>query len=173
MTNTATSISPAELGLTRSDGVTTMTVATALQGGAITFSLANEVHDEFTALGRYSATLAQTIQLRDFLNRHIDGLALQQDGSLAVRASDAPEQMAGEEVLPEPRPEVRIIRSEPSADLLTLKTHTAYFEVEAEVQEIDGSRRTYTVQFGYAMYHGRGEAHCLEQAKQMALDAGK
>lgn len=44
-------------------------------------------------------TLGQAIQLRDFLNRHIDALALAATGSLAVRASDDPTQLAAEELL--------------------------------------------------------------------------
>lgn len=54
-------------------------------------------------------TLGQTIQLRDFLNRHIDGLALQQIGSLAERASDDPAQLASVEEIPaRPSIEVRL-----------------------------------------------------------------
>lgn len=45
-------------------------------------------------------TLAQTIHLRDFLNRHIDGLALAATGSLAERAADDPAQLASVEELP-------------------------------------------------------------------------
>ena len=45
-------------------------------------------------------TLGQAINLRDFLNRHIDSLALAATGSLAVRATDDPAQLASEELLP-------------------------------------------------------------------------
>lgn len=45
-------------------------------------------------------TLGQTIQLRDFLNRHIDELALKQTGSLAQRADDATDQLAAVETVP-------------------------------------------------------------------------
>lgn len=45
----------------------------------------------------YTLTLGQAIQLRDFLNRHIDELALKQTGSLAVRSSDDPKQLAAVE----------------------------------------------------------------------------
>jgi len=45
-------------------------------------------------------TLGQAIQLRDFLNRHIDELALQQIGSLAVRSSDDPTRLASVEEVP-------------------------------------------------------------------------
>lgn len=45
-------------------------------------------------------TLAQAIQARDFLNRHIDGLALAAVGSAAVRSSDDPTQLAAEEIIP-------------------------------------------------------------------------
>lgn len=46
-------------------------------------------------------TLAQAIQARDFLNRHIDGLALAAVGSAAVRSTDDPTQLAAEEVIPQ------------------------------------------------------------------------
>lgn len=55
-----------------------------------------EVSDDVETLG-YALTLGQTIQLRDFLNRHIDRLALKQTGSLAVRSSDDPNQLAAVE----------------------------------------------------------------------------
>lgn len=44
-------------------------------------------------------SLGQAIHLRDFLNRHIDGLALAATGSLAVRSSDDPAQLASEEFI--------------------------------------------------------------------------
>lgn len=44
-------------------------------------------------------SLGQAIHLRDFLNRHIDGLALAATGSLAVRSSDDPTQLASVEVI--------------------------------------------------------------------------
>lgn len=44
-------------------------------------------------------SLGQVIHLRDFLNRHIDGLALAATGSLAVRSSDDPAQLASEEFI--------------------------------------------------------------------------
>lgn len=57
----------------------------------------------------FDTTLGQTIQLRDFLNRHIDELALKQTGSLAQRASDDPAQLAAvEEVPARPPIEVRL-----------------------------------------------------------------
>lgn len=173
MKNSSTVVLQAEIQFARDDTRTGLTVASCETHAGIDLSLADHVHDEVAHLGQYPLTLAQAIQLRDFLNRHIDGLALQKAVSLAVRASDDPQQLAAEEILPAKGPEARIIRYEPSADLLTLDTHTAYFEVEVEVQETDGSRRTHTTQFGYAMYHGRGEAYCFELAKSMAIDAGK
>lgn len=48
----------------------------------------------------YTLTPGQAIQLRDFLNRHIDELALKQTGSLAVRSSDDPNQLAAVEEVP-------------------------------------------------------------------------
>lgn len=45
----------------------------------------------------YRPTLGQVIHLRDFLNRHIDELALQRTGSLATRSSDDPAQLAATE----------------------------------------------------------------------------
>lgn len=47
----------------------------------------------------FPATLGQAIQMRDFLNRHIDSLALEATGSTAERASDDPTQLACTETL--------------------------------------------------------------------------
>lgn len=78
-----------ELGV----GVTeTIVRVNTFSDGAINVVIRNEgihVSPQFT--------LGQTIQLRDFLNRHIDELALKQTGSLAERASDDPTQLASVE----------------------------------------------------------------------------
>lgn len=50
-------------------------------------------------LGEYILTLQQVIQLRDFLNRHIDSLALVQIGASAERSSDDPAQLPAEHVV--------------------------------------------------------------------------
>lgn len=68
--------------------------------GEVTVNLVSAVHDERTNLGSYPLTLAQAIQVRDWLNRRIDDLALTSVGSLAERASDDPTQLACTEVLP-------------------------------------------------------------------------
>lgn len=73
---------------------TELSVATFRDG---TTQLTLSAHGKMRA---YQATLGQAIQLRDFLNRHIDGLALQQTGSLAERASDDPTQLASVEEIP-------------------------------------------------------------------------
>lgn len=68
-----------------------------------TFDCGNAVMTVLLASGEafaYPATLGQVIQLRDFLNRHIDELALKQTGSLAQRASDDPTQLASVEEVP-------------------------------------------------------------------------
>lgn len=54
----------------------------------------------YDAPGEHKLTLGQAIQLRDFLNRHIDELALKQTGSLAVRSTDDPAQLASVEEIP-------------------------------------------------------------------------
>ena len=51
----------------------------------------------YDAPGEHRLTLGQAIQLRDFLNRHIDELALKQTGSLAERSTDDPAQLASVE----------------------------------------------------------------------------
>lgn len=67
----------------------------AVSDGCVAFTLIQDgVHRS------YPTTLGQAIQLRDFLNRHIDGLALKQTGSLAERASDDPTQLASVEEIP-------------------------------------------------------------------------
>lgn len=79
-------------------GVDAELSVTAFDEGSMTFTLTR--HGKSWA---YSSTLGQAIQLRDFLNRHIDGLALQQTGSLAERSSDDPAQLASvEEVMNQP-----------------------------------------------------------------------
>lgn len=83
-----------EIQFARTDDDTSNMQATAYRDGSVTFLTGFPDGDE-----RYFATLAQTIQLRDFLNRHIDSLALQQTGSLAERSSDDPAQLSGEELL--------------------------------------------------------------------------
>lgn len=69
--------------------------------GGLTVNLVSVIHDERMNLGSYPLTLGQTIQARDFFNRHIDSLALEAAGSLAARASDDPTQMASGEELTE------------------------------------------------------------------------
>lgn len=73
------------------------TLASAFDDGQVTITVQN------TEVGGHACdnelSLGQVIQLRDFLNRHIDSLAIQQTGSLAVRASDDPAQMAAEELV--------------------------------------------------------------------------
>lgn len=76
-------------------GVDAELSVTAFDEGSMTFTLTR--HGKSWA---YSSTLGQAIQLRDFLNRHIDGLALQQTGSLALRSSDDPAQLAAVEEIP-------------------------------------------------------------------------
>lgn len=66
-------------------------VATHQCGGVLV-----EVSDDVETLG-YVMTLGQAIQLRDFLNRHIDGLARKQTCSLAARGIDDPNQAPGDE----------------------------------------------------------------------------
>lgn len=68
--------------------------------GHLTVNLVDVVHDERAHLGNYPLTLGQAIQVRDFLNRHIDELALKQTGSLAERSSDDPTQLAAVEEVP-------------------------------------------------------------------------
>lgn len=64
----------------------------SIADGSVAFTLIQDgVHRS------YPTTLGQAIQLRDFLNRHIDELALQQTRSLAQRASDDPTQLAAVE----------------------------------------------------------------------------
>lgn len=83
-----------ELQLSRDEFQIHLTV-TANAGGEVDIT----VREEPRHPSGYSLSLGQAIQLRDFLNRHIDGLALAATGSLAVRSSDDPTQLAGEEFI--------------------------------------------------------------------------
>lgn len=84
-----------EMQFGREDHLTTLAVGTFADGSVMTSIQLGQGTTVF-----YPATLAQAIQLRDFLNRHIDDLALKQTGSLAERSSDAPAQLASVEEIP-------------------------------------------------------------------------
>lgn len=75
---------------------TTEAVVTTFSNGWVRVCV-QPTGDELGEVADTGLTLGQAIQLRDFLNRHIDGLALQQIGSLAQRASDDPAQLASVE----------------------------------------------------------------------------
>lgn len=79
------------------DDSPTITIASAFADGQVTLTVQNQEVPGHACDNEL--TLGQTIQLRDFLNRHIDGLALAATGSNAVRASDDPTQLAAEELL--------------------------------------------------------------------------
>lgn len=79
------------------EDIPTVLEAATFSDGLVVFST---IFESRTTV-HYPATLGQAIQLRDFLNRHIDELALKQTGSLAQRASDDPTQLAAVEELQE------------------------------------------------------------------------
>lgn len=79
------------------DDSPTVTLATAFADGQVTITVQNTEVPGHACDNEL--TLGQAIQLRDFLNRHIDGLALTATGSLAVRAADDNTQLAAEELL--------------------------------------------------------------------------
>lgn len=89
-----TSCKDTEIQFGRDDQDTTNLEVWTRPDGTVGFLTGHPEGDE-----RYIATLGQAIQLRDFLNRHIDGLALAATGSLAVRSSDDPAQLASEEFI--------------------------------------------------------------------------
>lgn len=89
-----TSCKDTEIQFGRDDQDTTNLEVWTRPDGTVGFLTGHPEGDE-----RYIATLGQAIQLRDFLNRHIDGLALAATGSLAVRSSDDPTQLASEEFI--------------------------------------------------------------------------
>lgn len=100
------------------DDSPTVTLATAFADGQVTITVQNTEVPGHACDNEL--TLGQAIQLRDFLNRHIDGLALTATGSLAVRAADDSTQLAAEELLqagldaiaPQPLPTGRTHNSE-------------------------------------------------------------
>lgn len=79
------------------DDSPSVTIASAFACGQVTITVQNTEVPGHACDNEL--TLAQTIQLRDFLNRHIDGLALAATGSLAVRAEDDGRQLSAEELL--------------------------------------------------------------------------
>ncbi|MDX0622856.1 hypothetical protein GOD54_23440 [Sinorhizobium medicae] len=94
----------AEMHFGREDSPSETIVSSFSDTGQITITVQNTEAEGHACDNEL--TLGQAISLRDFLNRHIDGLALAATGSLAVRASDDPTQMAAVEILPEePRPD--------------------------------------------------------------------
>lgn len=74
------------------------TIVTAFDDGQVTITVQNTEVEGHACDNEL--TLGQVIQLRDFLNRHIDMLALEHTGSRAVRSSDDPFQLAAVEHLP-------------------------------------------------------------------------
>lgn len=79
------------------DDSPSQTIASAFACGQVTITVQNTEVPGHACDNEL--TLGQAIQLRDFLNRHIDGLALAATGSLAMRAADDPSQLAAEELL--------------------------------------------------------------------------
>lgn len=92
-----TSCKDTEIQFGRDDSPSETIVYAFADTGQITITVQDtEVHSHACD---NELSLGQTIQLRDFLNRHIDGLALAATGSLAVRSSDDPTQLASEEFI--------------------------------------------------------------------------
>jgi hypothetical protein len=104
------------------------TIASAFADGQVTITVQNTEVPGHACDNEL--TLGQAIQLRDFLNRHIDGLALAATGSAAERSSDDPTQLAAVELLqagldaiaPQPLPTGRV---EAPAGVLHLVWNTA------------------------------------------------
>lgn len=90
-----TSCKDTEIQFGRDDSPSETIVYAFADTGQVTITVQNtEVHNHACD---NELSLGQAIQLRDFLNRHIDGLALAATGSLAVRSSDDPSQLSSEE----------------------------------------------------------------------------
>lgn len=70
------------------DDSPTITIASAFADGQVTITVQNQEVPGHACDNEL--TLGQTIQLRDFLNRHIDSLALAATGADATRSSDDP-----------------------------------------------------------------------------------
>lgn len=87
----------AEMHFGRDDSPSETIVSSFTDTGQITITVHNTEVEGHACDNEL--TLGQAISLRDFLNRHIDGLALAATGSLAVRSSDDPAQLAAEELL--------------------------------------------------------------------------
>ena len=70
------------------DDSPTITIASAFADGQVTITVQNQEVPGHACDNEL--VLSQVIQLRDFLNRHIDGLALAATGADASRSSDDP-----------------------------------------------------------------------------------
>lgn len=70
------------------DDSPTVTIVSAFADGQVTITVQNQEVPGHACDNEL--TLGQAINLRDFLNRHIDGLALAATGADASRSSDDP-----------------------------------------------------------------------------------
>lgn len=90
----------AEMQFGNSDEDTELQLTACCAGHVVASLVTLRSIDGRALLGSNLLTLGQTIQLRDFLNRHIDELALKQTCSLAERSSDDPTRLAAVEEVP-------------------------------------------------------------------------
>lgn len=96
-----------------------VTIASAFLTGQVTITVQNTEVPGHACDNEL--TLGQVIQLRDFLNRHIDSFALSATGSLAQRAADDSTQLASEELLLPLALDAIAPPAIPTADLLPLR----------------------------------------------------
>lgn len=85
----------AEMDFVRDEELFTLS-ATSFRDGELCIDSAVGGADMRTG---FCLTLQQTIQLRDFLNRHMDTLALNRIGASTERSSDDPAQLPSEHVV--------------------------------------------------------------------------
>lgn len=142
-----TSCSDTEIQFGREDSPSETIVTAFSDTGQITITVQNT--EVLSHVCDNELTLGQTIQLRDFLNRHIDGLALAATGSLAVRSSDDPSQLASEEVIPHTFSAVANFGQAPEVAVIPIDDHAksvllgniAVLAVQAQnlFQKVDGA----------------------------------
>lgn len=89
----------AEMMFSRDDSPKTFLQSTSLLDGSIRAGVGSG--DGWTHY--HTLPIQQVIQLRDFLNRHIDRFALQDLGADASRASDDPGQLPAVAEIPAPQ----------------------------------------------------------------------
>lgn len=150
-----------------------ITIASAFLTGQVTITVQNTEVEGHACDNEL--TLGQVIQLRDFLNRHIDSFALSATGSLAQRAADDSTQLASEELLqlgidavaPNPAGKIYTAGEHGEGEWVTPAAQPLLSDAPAGVLHLVWNvGKTHCVGFydrwaAEATAHGSGPQHCI------------